>query len=361
MQWLHRLFADDVVGIDAIEAMGLRHDSNDDIANQNGALRVRFRDGYRAIFKVCDAVPGGYSYESWKGEVIAHAIDRVFAINRAPAVVPRSIDVFDLKLNSTGGSSSAMSKNRETVSRLCQKSHKAFFGSLMGWTETNVEELQNYHIKYSARTVFNVSNMQQHNIEFARVCISLYLTGQPHKFNHNVFRVPSPVNNDLFLVSLDNDRAAWVPNEASEDAKFDPKWPACNRSPDHTTFHCHNFALGNTHQNLSKISMKHLESFFNTACIFPRTLSSRIRRFADEVESKDSKVARPSALVKAYVDDSLAHATRSSNQDADIFAYAKWNANILDQRVTFLAKALHNCLKKYGYSKTIFGLEEPET
>jgi hypothetical protein len=341
--------------------MGLRHDINDDIANQNGALRVRFRDGYRAIFKVCDAVPGGYSYESWKGEVIAHAVDRVFAINRAPAVVPRSIDVFDLKLNaSSSSSSSVMAKNREIVSRLCQKNRKTFFGSLMGWTETNVVELQNYHIKYSHSTVFNTSNIVQHNIEFVRACISLYLTGQPHKFNHNVFQVPNPVNSDIFLVSLDNDRASWQPNEASEDRKFDPKYPSCNRSPDHVTFHCHNFGLGANHQNLSKISMKHLESLLSTACIFPRTLSSRIRRFADEAETSKSAV-KPSSLVKAYVDDSLAHASRSSNQDADIFAYAEWDADILDARVKFLAKTLHACLKKYGYSKTIFGIEEPET
>lgn len=345
-----------------VEAIGKRHDDDPTRENQNGAFRVRFRDGYKAIFKVCDAVPE-YSYESWKAEILAHAIDRVFAINRCPAVVPRALNVFDnVELVGSSSERAVMDRNRRDISKICQGSQRTFFGSMMGWSDVNVQEAKNIHIHYTEKTVFDTHNMLQHNIEFARTVISLYLTGQPHKFNHNVYGVPAASNStDVFLISLDNDRAAWELPDDSERYKFDRNLPACDRAPGKAKFKCSQFSVGRVHEGghqvLTKISMLHLESFISTACIFPRTLSSRIRRF-----SEGTNDTTPSQLIKHFVAESLQNATASAQaqRDANIFHYFRWSSKVFDDRVVFLAAALHSCIERYTYTYTVFGLEDPD-
>jgi hypothetical protein len=359
--WTRVLAKQALVGIFDVEPIGKRHARVD--ANLNGALRVQYRSdsANKAIFKVCDAVED-YSYESWKAEVIAHAVDRVFAVNRVPAVVPRAIDVFSLRLPSSATTAARLRYNLNRVADVCQRRNSRFVGSVMGFVSLNLAERKNFHIHYTLEHTFDVKSIHQHNVEFARAVIFIFLTGQPHKMNHNLYTVVDPLTDQLFFLGLDNDRASFTPPEAddaSERCKFADNVPACNRSVLHSQFSCSRFGVG--HANcltstsgdsdldfLTKISMQHLQSFIRTACIFPKTLASKIKRFAEEGKNES-----PSQLVENYVNEQ----TKEAQLDADpkIFSFQFWSPSVLDERVRFLSKTLHTCARTYGYSNVIFG------
>ena len=165
-------------------------------------------------------------------------------------------------------------------------------------------------------------------------------------------------NGDLFLVSIDNDRAHWLEHKKDHEHLGHGEQPACNRSPHHSKFTCHHFGQTRAHV---KIEMRHLASYLQSACIFPRSVASRLKHFAAGVDGSDSKL-RPSAAVHNYINMQHDLAMRSpdahhfeANTHTDVFTYNRWNDTALDMRVRFMAKMLKRCIDTYGYSGVVFG------
>jgi hypothetical protein len=94
-----------------------------------------------------------------------------------PATVPRIVDVrrIGAKGDDKIETSSKLLSRVSQIGRMCQHDQPLFYGSMMGWTQLGVTELHNFHVTYTNENEFNLDDIQQHNIEFVRMIIGLYL------------------------------------------------------------------------------------------------------------------------------------------------------------------------------------------
>jgi hypothetical protein len=138
--------------------------------------------------------------------VIAHAMDRVFGFARVPAVVPRFVDAFKLKYDSR------FEKNLQDDKHYCQNGITPFYGSVMAWSKYPVAVQHDYWRKFLDATRFDLTDITQHQLEFVRLVMMLFLGGAAAKMNHNIYMFVSTIDvtaRKMFVIGVDNDRFAW--------------------------------------------------------------------------------------------------------------------------------------------------------
>jgi hypothetical protein len=354
----------DVVSVQSITRVG-----RDSEGRENGAIGLHMADGRRALFKVCDhvydlasATTLPTSFETWKAELIAHAVDRVLHVHRVPAVVPRSIRFTSLPL--------ATADNEDAHERLkvvrfsCQNGRHVMHGALIGFTKFALERIKNYHTHFVEEHEFDLSRLSQPCIEFARVVISLFMCDLPHKYNHNIMTlVPEVVRRGSepwqFLVGIDNDRAHWLRFTDSQ-VQLSPaqhEVPVCNRTETGDRFRCEHYGQGRV---MSKVEMRHLASFLGSACVFPRDIAERI-------EAIVASGVRPSQLVHEYIVEQLVVSRRLAGEHGDdphlraslwpeqsAFAMDRWNSTVFDLRMRHIHKILTGCIERFGRERVLF-------
>jgi hypothetical protein len=196
-QWSEALSSNAIVRVEDVEQL---LDSNNMMGQLNGAMRLRYDDDRLGQMKLCDAIPGG-SWESWKAEVIAYAIDRLFGVHRTPPVVLRIVKPFALPTNPARPNTtehlrqvfardrcvslssilrcrclswlSVLAKFRcRQVKRLCQNKIDVFYGSIMGWTKYPVVVMHGYSEKLPRWFFkFDLNMVTQHQVEFSRLLV----------------------------------------------------------------------------------------------------------------------------------------------------------------------------------------------
>jgi hypothetical protein len=120
--WQDLLTTRSLASIDTVRALLTKEH---EFGNRNGVIRLRLAGEIEAQFKPCDNVG---STESWKAELIAHAVDRVLGLRRVPAVVPRVLHA-DQRLVQRYNDSSLDTAHRHAAAHLadvqqhCQSHH----------------------------------------------------------------------------------------------------------------------------------------------------------------------------------------------------------------------------------------------
>jgi hypothetical protein len=181
------------------------------------------------------------------------------------------------------------------------------------------------------------------------------ISDEPHKFNHNAMKMDTH-NGQLFLISIDNDRAHWAHHDNSHTTLSAHEKPACDRQPNRSKFTCHHFGQ---ERDGKKLAMRHLASFLGSACLFPRSVASRLKHYSNDEQ------LQPSLAVQRYISAQHKQALLASDAKhfkessmSDVFTYNRWNATVIDLRVKFLAETLHRCISTYGYGQVVVGLAD---
>lgn len=354
--WEVRLLEGAVSEIVAVQALSSAIGAESE--RSNGALTLRMADERLAMFKVADRVVDiddrvqlDNSFETWKAELVSHAIDRVLALRRVPATVPRRVRVNTVPRRSNDTAALWI------IQKAAQNHRRVFEGALIGFTKFPVAHVRNFNRRFvDAGALFDVSRMPQPSIEFVRLALALFVLDEPHSFNHNTFTLASGRRDGTweFLIGIDNDRAHWQRFSGSHLRLSTGELPACNRTDAEPRFSCLNF--GRRHD---KVEMRHLVSLFETACVFPRDVAERLEQVA-------AAAMPPSAIVHDYLIDQLLVARRLLHEplpateltsdwpEAAPLSMARWNATVFDLRVRFLASTVDKCVARFGRDKVLF-------
>eukprot|EP00019_Armaparvus_languidus_P014100 CAMPEP_0168588050 /NCGR_PEP_ID=MMETSP0420-20121227/5223_1 /TAXON_ID=498008 /ORGANISM="Pessonella sp." /LENGTH=534 /DNA_ID=CAMNT_0008623407 /DNA_START=423 /DNA_END=2024 /DNA_ORIENTATION=+ len=341
--WENMLLSAPLQSIDSVRAL---LDKNHEYGNRNGVIRVHMQPTravnqtsipVQAQFKACDDVG---STETWKAELIAHAIDRVLAIRRVPAVVPRTLPANDSLVvqyddPSLDTTHRHATKHLHDVVNHCQHRHTTMRGSLMGWFHQDLyteKEFFSLFARLSQRQLgvagatlpqmFTIDLTNRSNrqalLELSKCLIGLYVCDLPHKLGHNIMTLtpshqllhnktgPLPTTR-LNLIAADNDRAHWLSAKSThrklspQDAQPQGFSLPCNRTGHESRFACRVWA------ERDKLEMRHLHAILRSSCVFPRTVGERVLRVA-----RDRSMEH---LTRLYVARQLRRSFRLAHDD----------------------------------------------
>lgn len=203
---VHRLFLSraEVVAVDMVEEAPRLG------SKLNGGFRVRFANGMLGMFKSCSLVS---TDESWKSEIIAHAVDRLLGLHRVPAVVGRVLSVDELRRAHVAPGMDQRHLN--DIVRTCNN-NGALVGSVMGWTNFPLATVEEFGTRFMAHAQWPLRALPHADVEWVRLVLTLVLSGYYKKVNHNiaqaVFNYTADAPHELILIGIDNDRAQWMPN-----------------------------------------------------------------------------------------------------------------------------------------------------
>jgi len=223
-------------------------------AHMNGAFRVEllrdenFPDGLYAQFKSCN-----HNHETYKSEVIVHAIDRLLRIHRVPVTVMRQLKVGNVLSVASGERVVHNGKGKHehgkllmvttrsnehvvdrlvTIARACNNG-RVFVGSMEGWVKYPLVTLHQFAITYlpNVECVPTPQGLSQVCREVSRLLFSLVVEGHLLKMSHNIVLLKDKhAQERLVLVSIDNDRALWKTGRRnSGDAPMRSSAQVCNR------------------------------------------------------------------------------------------------------------------------------------
>lgn len=278
-----------------------------DVGN-GGALVVQV-GRERASFRVCD---------SFKGALIAHAVDRVLGLACVPDTVPCVVDVAEL--------SRAPSVNETAladVGRACQNGRTIWHGSLtLGAPKQRAVILP---------AEFDPRNVSSDAVELSRLAISAFVNGQALK---------STLAGSLrtFVANVDFADAQWRRFDAAElTLKHDEK-PTCLRAPrSESPFACNHWAHADA---------RNIVSFLQTACVFPLEIVERLASAEPPSARVRALIVEQQRVSRAFVDANFGSAiVGSAFPEQWPLVSTIWNARVLDQRVAVIAKAVSHCAK----------------